>query len=100
MSKDHTSEGTILLPFGLMFEAGVTLKVDDKDIGQGLRFSTCMAQGCLLPVSFSATGMNVIRNARIFMVGAVNASNSRPVAFNVSLNGPTLALDRAVYLVS
>lgn len=40
------------MPFGLKLEAGAILKLDDKDLGQGVRFSTCVPQGCLLPVSF------------------------------------------------
>src|SRR5690606_26236021 len=33
------TEGTILMPFGLNLDAGAVLKLDDKDLGKGLRFS-------------------------------------------------------------
>jgi invasion protein IalB len=99
-SKDGSSEGSILMPFGLKLDAGVILRLDDKDIGQGLRFSTCLAQGCLLPVSFPSAGIDAIRNARTFTVGALNMSNNQLVTFNVSLNGFAVALDRAVQVVS
>ena len=53
VAKDGASEGTILMPFGLKLDAGVLLKLDDRDMGQGLRFSTCVAQGCMLPHQLS-----------------------------------------------
>jgi hypothetical protein len=40
------------MPFGLNLDAGAALKLDGKDLGKGLRFSTCLPQVCLLPVSF------------------------------------------------
>jgi invasion protein IalB len=99
-AKDGSSEGTILMPFGLKLEAGVVLRLDDKDIGQGLRFSTCLAQGCLLPVSFPSAGTDAIRQARTFTVGALNVSNNQLVTFSISLNGFATALERAVQVVS
>jgi invasion protein IalB len=99
-SKDGTSEGTILMPFGLKFDAGVILKLDDRDLAQGLRFSTCLAQGCLLPVTFQSAGIDALRQAKTFTVGALSISNNQLVTFNVSLNGFSVALDRAVQLVS
>lgn len=99
-AKDGSSEGTILMPFGLKLDAGVVLRLDDKDIGQGLRFSTCLAQGCLLPVSFPSAGIEAIRQAKTFTVGALNVSNNQLVTFSISLNGFAVALDRAVQVVS
>ena len=43
------TDGTILMPFGLNLEAGAVLKLDDKDLGKGLRFSTCLPAGCRTP---------------------------------------------------
>ena len=100
MAKDGSGEGTILMPFGLKLDAGVVLKLDDQSIGEGLRFSTCMAQGCLLPVSFPSAGMEAIRHARTFTVGALNVSNNQLLTIGISLNGFAVALDRAVQVVS
>jgi invasion protein IalB len=100
IAKDGTSEGTILMPFGLKLESGVFLKLDDKELGQGLRFSTCVAQGCLLPVTFPSAGMNAIRNAKALAVGALSMSNGQSLTFKVSLNGFAVAVDRAVQLAS
>ncbi|NOJ47668.1 invasion associated locus B family protein [Bradyrhizobium sp. WSM 1744] len=100
IAKEGASEGTILMPFGLKLDAGVILKLDDKDLGHGLRFSTCVAQGCLLPITFPSAGMNAIRNAKAFAVGALSVSNGQAVTFNVSLNGFAVAVDRAIQLAS
>ncbi|NOJ43680.1 invasion associated locus B family protein [Bradyrhizobium australiense] len=100
IAKDGASEGTILMPFGLKLEAGVILKLDDRDLGEGLRFSTCVAQGCLLPVTFPTAGMNAIRNAKAFAVAALSVSNGQSLTFNVSLNGFAIAVDRAIQLAS
>lgn len=99
-SKDGAGQGTILMPFGLKLETGVVLKLDDKDFAQGLRFSTCLAQGCLLPVSLASAATDAVRKAKSLTVGALSASNDQPVTFNVSLNGFGSALDRAMQLVS
>ena len=99
-SKDGAGEGTILLPFGLKLEAGVVLKLDDKDLANGLRFSTCLAQGCLLPVSLASAATDAVRKAKTFTVGALNVGNGQSVTFNVSLSGFGSALDRAIQLVS
>jgi invasion protein IalB len=100
VAKDGASEGTILMPFGLKLEAGVLLKLDDKDLGQGLRFSTCVAQGCMLPVNFPIAGMNAIRNGKALAVGALNMSDGQLLTFTVSLNGFAVAVDRAIQLAN
>jgi invasion protein IalB len=100
VAKDGASEGTILMPFGLKLDAGVLLKLDDRDMGQGLRFSTCVAQGCMLPINFPVAGMNAIRNGKALAVGALNMSDGQLVTFSISLNGFAVAVDRAVQLAN
>lgn len=92
--KDGRAEGTILLPFGMKLENGAVLRLDDKDLGQGLRFSTCMAQGCLLPISFPTVATDAMKAGKTLTVAALNLSNNEPVSFNVSLAGFGAALDR------
>lgn len=92
------TEGTILMPFGLNLDAGAILKLDDKDLGKGLRFSTCGPQGCLLPVSFPTAATDAMRKASKLTVASLNLSSGEAVTFNVSLNGFADALDRLVQL--
>jgi invasion protein IalB len=95
---DGKTEGVILMPFGLNLDAGAILKLDDKDLGKGLRFSTCGPQGCLLPVNFPTVATDAMRKATKLTVASLNLSSGEAVTFNVSLNGFAAALDRLVQL--
>lgn len=95
---DGKTDGTILMPFGLNLDAGAILKLDDKDLGKGLRFSTCVPQGCLLPVSFPMVATDAMREGTRLTVASLNLSSKEAVTFNVSLNGFGAALDRLVQL--
>ncbi len=92
--KAGRAEGTILFPFGMKLESGAVLRLDDKDLGQGLRFSTCLAQGCLLPISLPTVATDAMKAGKTLTVAALNLSNNEPVSFNVSLAGFGAALDR------
>lgn len=92
------TEGTVLMPFGLNLDAGAVLKLDDKDLGKGLRFSTCVPQGCLLPVSFPTVATDVLRKGTKLVIASLNLSSNEAVAFNVSLNGFAAALARTTEL--
>lgn len=92
--KDGRAEGTILFPFGMKLENGAVLRLDDKDLGQGLRFSTCMAQGCLLPISFPTVATDAMKTGKSLTVAALNLSTNEPVPFNVSLTGFAAAFER------
>jgi len=92
--KDGRAEGTILMPFGMKLENGAVLRLDDKNLGQGLRFSTCLAQGCLLPISFPTVATDAMKTGKALTVAALNLSNNEPVSFNVSLTGFAAAFDR------
>jgi invasion protein IalB len=85
--KDGKTEGTILMPFGLKLDSGVILKVDDKDLSQGLHFSTCVPQGCIVPVSLPTVATETMKKAKTLTVASLNLSNGEVVAFNVPLEG-------------
>lgn len=95
---DGKTEGTILMPFGLNLDVGAILKLDDKDLGKGLRFSTCLPQGCLLPVSFPTVATDAMRKGAKLVVASLNLDSGEAITFNVSLNGFGAALDRVVQL--
>lgn len=92
--KDGKAEGTILMPFGVKLENGAVLKLDDKDLGQGLRFSTCVPSGCLLPVSFPTVATDAMKTGKSLTVAALNLSSGEVVSFNIALNGFGPALER------
>ncbi|RXT56267.1 hypothetical protein B6S44_08660 [Bosea sp. Tri-44] len=98
--KDGRAEGTILMPFWLKLENGAVLKLDDRDLGQGLRFSTCSPAGCLLPVSFPTVATDAMKGGKTLTAAALNLSNNDVVSFNIALNGFGPALDRLVQLAN
>lgn len=96
--REGRSDGTILMPFGLKLENGAILKLDDKDLGQGVRFSTCVPAGCLLPVSFPKVATDAMTSATKLTVAALSLSSGEAVTFNVKLDGFAAALRRAAQL--
>jgi invasion protein IalB len=95
--EDGRMDGTILLPFGLKLDPGARLKLDDETLGGGLRFLTCVPAGCLLPVSFSMTGVDAMKNGKILTVTSLNLTNEI-IAFNVPLDGFAAAIARVIEL--
>jgi invasion protein IalB len=96
--KDGKTEGTILMPFGLKLESGAILSLDDKDLGQGLRFSTCTPQGCLLPLSLQTVTIEAIKKGKTLTVASLNLNNGEVVAFKISLEGFAAASARTAEL--
>lgn len=92
-------EGNMLMPFGLKLDAGAVLKLDGKDLEQA-RFSTCTAQGCLIPVSFPTAVTDTMSRAKTFTVAVQNIGNGQAVVVNVPLNGFAAALERTIQLGS
>jgi invasion protein IalB len=97
MPREGKIEGTILLPFGLKLDSGALLKLDDQYLGQELRFLTCVPGGCLLPVSFSMTGIDALKNGKILTVASLNLSDEI-IVFKVPLDGFATASARIIEL--
>jgi invasion protein IalB len=91
------AEGVLALPFGLALDKGVALKIGEADLGSALRFSTCLPQGCIVPLSFDAKTLAAFRKASAVAVNAVGI-NDQPAALSISLKGFGPALDRAAAL--
>jgi invasion protein IalB len=96
--KDGKTEGTVLMPFGLKIDSGALLTLDDKDLGQPLRFSTCLPQGCLMPVSFTTATIDSMKKAKTLGIASLNLGNGEVVAFKVSLEGFAPAIARVAEL--
>lgn len=96
--KNGSAEGTILMPFGLKLENGVVLRLDDKDVAQGLHFSTCVAQGCLVPLTFPNASINAMGQAKTLTVGALSINNDQSITFSVALEGFAAAISRAAQI--
>ena len=99
LPRDGKIEGNMLMPFGLKLDAGAVLKLDNRDLEQ-VRFSTCTAQGCLLPLSFPTAVTDTLGRANVLTVAAQNLTTGQAVVFNMPLNGFAAALERTIQLAS
>lgn len=92
------ANGTLVLPFGLKLDDGVSLALDEAEPFQTLRFSTCMPTGCLVPLAFEADIVSALRAGSVLALKASANDSGHEVALSVSLNGFTSALARAAEL--
>lgn len=86
--------GTLILPFGLDLDKGVSVAVDEGQPGPNLRFRTCLPQGCMVSLGFGADVTATLRSGAALKVSAI-ADGGAPTPFSVSLNGFASALARA-----
>lgn len=91
---DGETNGVLLLPFGLKLDDGVKLKLDEQNLGQGARFSTCVPAGCLVPVSFPTVATDAMEKGEKLVVTATRDGGGEPPVFTVSLAGFTAAMNR------
>ncbi|WDZ80294.1 invasion associated locus B family protein (plasmid) [Ensifer adhaerens] len=89
----NTVSGTLVLPFGLALEPGVTFQIDDKQAMQPVHFRTCVPAGCLVSVTFDTPTLVALRAGAALKVKAV-ADGGAAAPFSISLQGFGTALDR------
>ena len=89
--------GTLVLPFGLALESGVTLQIDEKPAMAPVRFRTCIPAGCLVNVTFDAPALATLRAGAALKIKAV-ADGGAAAPFSISLQGFGAALDRVATL--
>ncbi|QCI69077.1 invasion associated locus B family protein [Phreatobacter stygius] len=98
MSDGARTDGILLLPFGLNLDLGVKLKIDEQDLGQGVRFSTCLPSGCLAPISLPTAATEALKRGTRLIVSATMLNSGEAATFNVSLNGFAAAIARVAQL--
>lgn len=89
----NTVSGTLILPFGLALDSGVTFQLDEKPAMQALRFRTCIPGGCLVNVSFDAAMLVALRTGTALKIKAVTDGGAA-APFSISLQGFATAVDR------
>ncbi|QRY64871.1 invasion associated locus B family protein (plasmid) [Ensifer sp. PDNC004] len=97
--KAGALEATLVLPFGLLLDAGITLAVDEEKPGEALRFSTCIPAGCLVPATFDAAMLERLRTGKVLKLGGTSA-DGQMTPLSVSLNGFAAASDRLKALIA
>ncbi|MBM7326269.1 invasion associated locus B family protein [Agrobacterium sp. S2] len=95
---DGQTSGVLLLPFGLKLDDGVKLKLDEQNLGQGARFSTCVPSGCLVPVWFPTVATDAMKKAGKLIITATRNGGGEAPTFTISLNGFTTAMSRVAEL--
>jgi invasion protein IalB len=95
--NDNAVTGTLILPFGLALDPGVTFQIDEKPDMQPARFRTCLPAGCIINVSFDAPTLVTLRAGAALKVKAT-ADGGTPLAFSISLQGFGTALNRVTVL--
>jgi invasion protein IalB len=91
--------GTLVLPFGLALDAGVSLQIDEKPSEAPLRFSTCLPAGCVVPLNFDGEFLAALRKGVTLKTMVKAANTNEPISFSVPLNGFSAAFDRVTALM-
>lgn len=89
----NTVSGTLVMPFGLALNSGITFQIDDKPAMQPIGFRTCLPAGCLVNVTFDAQTLVALRTGAILKV-KTTADGGAAAPFSISLRGFGTALDR------
>lgn len=95
---NNSLNGTLVMPFGLLFDPGITMQLDDKPFGKPLRIRTCVPAGCLVPLQFDAATSNALRAGSTLKLSAMPSESTTPVNFSISLKGFPAGLTRTVAL--
>ena len=91
-------KGSLMMPFGLLLDSGVTLQIDDGPLTAPVHFRTCMPGGCVIPLEWPAATVTALRTAQKLKVVA-QGDDGKPVPFTISMAGFASALDRAIALI-
>lgn len=94
---DGSTMATLLLPFGILLDPGVTLQIDDQPPFSPQRFRTCLPTGCIAVFAIDRSTLGKMRGGTVLKLN-VTTDAETPLTFPVSLHGLTAALDRMVAL--
>jgi invasion protein IalB len=89
----EAATGVLVLPFGIAVTEKVNLAVGEEVLGDGFAFSTCLATGCIVPLSFNADAVGAFQRGDEITVTAKTLANS-DLKLTVSLAGFTNAFAR------
>lgn len=90
---------TLILPFGLLLDAGANLAIDEKPFGETLRYRTCIPAGCLISTRFDAAMLKDLKAGKVLNLRTTSV-DARQTAFAISLKGFAAAMDRLKQLTA
>ena len=91
---DGKFAGALMLPLGLSLAQGAQLKLADTPLGSARPFSTCLPQGCLVPLDITDDVIAKLKAGSAITVAVTTAAPAQPLTFTVSLKGLSGALNR------
>lgn len=91
--RDDGVLGILLLPFGIVFEAGITPRIDDHPPMGALSFRTCLPSGCLAVFPINERTMERMSKGASLDL-EVTTLSGETLTFPVSLRGFTAAYER------
>jgi invasion protein IalB len=97
-TDDSGATGTLVLPFGLRLDDGITLGLDETEPFQSLRFSTCLPAGCVIALTFGPDLVSALGRSGLLAIKATANDSGEEVPFSVSLRGFPSALARLAQL--
>ncbi len=89
---------TLVLPFGVQLDKGVTVQVDDGATSSAFPFKTCLPVGCIVEISLNKQSLEAWRKGTTLKFKTVAADSGNEVPFTLSLKGFPGAVDRATAL--
>jgi invasion protein IalB len=92
--QDKQTRATLVLPFGLALEAGMTFQVDDGPVSKPAPFSTCLPAGCIVKVLLDQPTLDALRGGTSVKLTAKALESGQTVLLGLSLKGFSTALDR------
>lgn len=90
-------EGVALLPFGLALDSGVSFQIDEQPTAPPIHFRTCLPTGCVVPLTFDARTVALLRNGTTLKAKVV-ADGGGEAVLSISLKGLAAAIDRRAAL--
>lgn len=91
--------GTIIVPFGLDLQSGITLRLEKKALLKAA-FKTCLPQGCLVPIAADGALEKELRAGAKLIVEVATADTGQRLELGVSLKGFSQSLDRLMKLAA
>ncbi len=88
------AQGVIVMPFGFALAQGVSLSIDTETTGPKFGFSTCLPQGCFVPVSMDAAMLDRLKNGGTLHIKGLPINGNEMVDYPISLKGFTAAFNR------
>lgn len=98
-AADGALQTTLVLPFGLALDEGVTLQVDELPQMAPQRFRTCLPVGCIVTLSVDEATQASLRSGAAVKVAAKADGTGETLALAISLKGFGPALDRVQALL-